>query len=249
MADGAGPAAAGGAGGKQSVIPESERLTAAVALVNQVEARRLVQLLTRVVRGLHIKNSRPFSPAEEEQLQKVLGLTASELGLVIESCSFIFERAAYFSLSPTRLGHELSQSLPVAEDQLAAFKHVWEHEREGLLDQLRHHSLSPHQLDNIHWRLQLVVPPALHQENGVPPSSSSSSTEVPTRKGRGEAQGSKQHPIPQPSAIFQLRIANANGLNEDGKAEEMVNVEFNHAELYSFFNKLEAIQEQLDALG
>jgi hypothetical protein len=228
--------------GKQ-VIPESERLNSAVGFVNQIEARRLVQLLTRVVRNLHIKNSRPFNATEEEQLQKVFGLSASELQLVIDSSSFIFERAAYFSLSPARLGNELGQSLtspPLGDDQLAAFKHVWEHEREGLLDKLRHHSLSPQQLDKIHWRLQLVVPPA-------PPPSQEPAPAQP-RKKTGDAAG-KQHPLPQPSAIFQLRINNANGLNEDGKSEEMVNVEFNHAELYSFFDKLEAIQEQLDALG
>ncbi|ELR13110.1 HCaRG protein [Acanthamoeba castellanii str. Neff] len=216
--------------GKQQVIPESERLNVAVGFINQIEARRLVQLLTRVVRGLHIKNGRPFNATEEEQLQKVFGFSASELQLVIDSCSFIFERAAYFSLATSaRLGNELSQSLTspsLGDDQLAAFKHVWEHEREGLLDKLRQHSLSPHQLDKIHWRLQLV----------------------PGSKKKGDT--GKQHPIPQPSAIFQMRINNANAVDEeDGKAEEMVNVEFNHAELYSFFNKLEAIQEQLDALG
>jgi hypothetical protein len=228
------------------VIPESERLNSAVGFVNQIEARRLVQLLTRVVRDLHIKNSRPFNATEEEQLQKVFGLSASELQLVIDSCSFIFERAAYFSLSPARLGNELGQSLTspqLGDDQLAAFKHVWEHEREGLLDKLRHHSLSPHQLDKIHWRLQLVVPPA------PPPSQEAAAPAAPQlRKKTGDTAG-KQHPLPQPSAIFQLRINNANGLNEDGKAEEMVNVEFNHTELYNFFDKLEAIQEQLDALG
>jgi hypothetical protein len=232
--------------GKQQVIPESERLNVAVGFINQIEARRLVQLLTRVVRGLHIKNGRPFNATEEEQLQKVFGFSASELQLVIDSCSFIFERAAYFSLATSaRLGNELSQSLTspsLGDDQLAAFKHVWEHEREGLLDKLRQHSLSPHQLDKIHWRLQLVVPPA------PPPSQDPAPTQQPGSKKKGDT--GKQHPIPQPSAIFQLRINNANAVDEeDGKAEEMVNVEFNHAELYSFFNKLEAIQEQLDALG
>lgn len=241
--------------GKQSVIPESERLNAAVSLVNQVEARRLVQLLTRIVRGLHVKNSRPFNATEEEQLQKVFGFSASELQLVIDSCSFIFERAAYFSLSPARLGNELGQSLTsprLADDQLAAFKHVWEHEREGLLDKLRHHSLSPFQLDKIHWRLQLVVPPAPPAAAAQDGAAAAGATQTQTgaARKRGDTAGAgKQHPIPQPSAIFQLRVNNANGVNEDGKADEMVNVEFNHAELYSFFNKLEAIQEQLDALG
>jgi hypothetical protein len=238
------------ASGKQ-VIPESERLNDAVGFINQIEARRLVQLLTRVVRGLHIKNSRPFNPTEEEQLQKVFGFSASELQLVIDSCSFIFERAAYFSLSTARLGNELNQSLTspsLGDDQATAFKHVWEHEREGLLDKLRQHSLSPHHLDKIHWRLQLVVPPALPQDAATQQQQQQQQKPAPAGR-KGDNTPSKQHPIPQPSAIFQLRINNANGADEDGKTDEMVNVEFSHSELYSFFNKLEAIQEQLDALG
>jgi len=229
------------AGGKE-VFPVSERLYDAVSLINQIEARRLVQLLIRVVRGLHIKNSRPFNAVEEEQLQNVLGFSASDLQLVIDSCSFIFERAAYFSLSSNRLGNELGHSLTstaLGDDQLAAFKRVWETEREGLLEKLKQHSVSPHQLEKLYWRLQLVVPPPTAVAASQPPTTN-------------EAQQAElQRSIPQPSAIFQLQIANTHAVNqEEGEPQsEVVNVEFDHAGLFSFFSKLEAIQEQLDALG
>jgi len=50
--------------------------------------------------------------------------------------------------------------------------------------------------------------------------------------------------LKQPIALFEL-----GNQNVDTDKMERLQVEFNHEELYDFFNKLESIQEQLDQLG
>ena len=47
------------------------------------------------------------------------------------------------------------------------------------------------------------------------------------------------------SARFELNLEMPNG---DGSEAEILEMEFNHSELGSFFEKLEKVQEQLDAL-
>ncbi|XP_054570955.1 COMM domain-containing protein 10 isoform X5 [Eptesicus fuscus] len=54
---------------------------------------------------------------------------------------------------------------------------------------------------------------------------------------------SAQAKLKSPQAVLQLGVS-----NEDSKSLEKVLVEFNHKELFDFYNKLETIQAQLDSL-
>ncbi|XP_070267583.1 COMM domain-containing protein 10 isoform X3 [Myotis yumanensis] len=54
---------------------------------------------------------------------------------------------------------------------------------------------------------------------------------------------SAQAKLKSPQAVLQLGVS-----NEDSKNLEKVLVEFNHKELFDFYNKLETIQAQLDSL-
>ncbi|EDM14412.1 COMM domain containing 10, isoform CRA_d [Rattus norvegicus] len=54
---------------------------------------------------------------------------------------------------------------------------------------------------------------------------------------------SAQAKLQSPQAVLQLGVS-----KEDSKNLEKVLVEFNHKELFDFYNKLETIQAQLDSL-
>ncbi|XP_006886728.1 PREDICTED: COMM domain-containing protein 10 [Elephantulus edwardii] len=54
---------------------------------------------------------------------------------------------------------------------------------------------------------------------------------------------SAQAKLKSPQAVLQLGVS-----NEDAKSLEKVLMEFNHKELFDFYNKLETIQAQLDSL-
>ncbi|XP_060033387.1 COMM domain-containing protein 10 isoform X6 [Erinaceus europaeus] len=54
---------------------------------------------------------------------------------------------------------------------------------------------------------------------------------------------SAQAKLKSPQAVLQLGVS-----SEDSKSLEKVLVEFNHKELFDFYNKLETIQAQLDSL-
>eukprot|EP01087_Luapelamoeba_hula_P003840 TRINITY_DN1370_c0_g1_i1.p1 TRINITY_DN1370_c0_g1~~TRINITY_DN1370_c0_g1_i1.p1 ORF type:complete len:207 (-),score=51.71 TRINITY_DN1370_c0_g1_i1:427-1047(-) len=56
--------------------------------------------------------------------------------------------------------------------------------------------------------------------------------------------GSESREMQQPVALFELQI-----LDNDTRKRERVDIEFSHEQLFAFYTKLEAIQEQLDTLG
>ena len=73
----------------------------------------------------------------------------------------------------------------------------------------------------------------------------------------GQSTSSK---LQEPTAFFELTLsngdkksgdANTNGFHENKQvtATEKMCIEFNHGELYSFFDQLEQVQSQLDGLS
>jgi hypothetical protein len=209
--------------GRTSVLIASEKFRTAVGVINRVDARRLALLLPRVSRKLETKNEPVLSAQEEEQLAKVLNLALGEVRALLAACAHVLEQAAYAALTPTRLASEL-QAAGVAEEQAAAFRQVWAAERELLLQRLRSKSMAPLTLDSLSWQLHLLL--ARNDHPQPPPA--------------------PQDHLKQPSTIFSFALADADAKE---KGTTQVNVEFSHGELYNFFLKLEAIQEQLDALG
>jgi hypothetical protein len=51
------------------------------------------------------------------------------------------------------------------------------------------------------------------------------------------------------AALFELSISDAADTETGGKQTEKLCLEFNHEDLYSFFNELERMQQQLDKLS
>jgi hypothetical protein len=61
-----------------------------------------------------------FSEAEEEQLKSVFGLSDSQLSTLVEASTYVFEQAAYFSVSANKLTAQL-QLVALGEPQVSSF--------------------------------------------------------------------------------------------------------------------------------
>ena len=85
----------------------SLRFKGALALINNIAPAKFPLLLTRIVQTLHIKDEKPFTDEEEAQLQAMLKLTPVDLTQVLDACAYIFEQAAYQSISPKVIGTNL----------------------------------------------------------------------------------------------------------------------------------------------
>ena len=59
---------------------------------------------------------------------QLFGFSGEQLELLLGSCSFIFEQAAYLATAPSKLGDELLKA-GVHEEQATAFGEVWQQAR------------------------------------------------------------------------------------------------------------------------
>ena len=131
----------------------TKRFTAAVALINGTPSDRFPHLLSRVLGQLHAKAERVFSVEEEAALCELFGFSDEQLELLLSSCSFIFEQAAYLATAPAKLGDELLKS-GVEEEPATTFGEVWQEEGAKLMERLRDRAvLAPTRLSGVDWQL------------------------------------------------------------------------------------------------
>ena len=100
------------------------KLKAAIDLINGVSAEKFPLLLTRIIERLNVDGASAFSEDEEAKLQSMLSLTGAQLHTVLEACAFIFEQAAYQSVSADDLLGHLTEA-GMSESQAAAAVAVW----------------------------------------------------------------------------------------------------------------------------
>lgn len=113
-------------------------------------------ILGRLLKRLHSKEERAFTAAEEKQMEEVLGLGGADVTLVLESCQYLFEQAAYYAVPAAALGAHLAQ-LGLAGAALEAIGRAWEAEREGVLERLKERSVAPATLEQVSWQLHLQM--------------------------------------------------------------------------------------------
>ncbi|PRP87683.1 hypothetical protein PROFUN_02383 [Planoprotostelium fungivorum] len=196
-----------------NIFGTNQRFKDAVDLINTLPDDRFPLVLVRLIQKLHLKNEDPFTTAEKEQLQNVFSLKAADVQAVIDSCSFIFEQAAYYAVKSDIFGFQLEKS-GFSSGKVNAFQNVWSDGASDLLSRLRKQTLIPQQLSDVSWRFHMQM-----------------------------AQSTLSK-LKEPSALFRLHLKSTSGEESD----RAVNLEFGREELFSFFTKLEMIQEQLDNL-
>lgn len=113
-----------------------KRFKAAIELINSVEGSRFQAILTRVIKSLYSKvcllstavislllvfrswsqkkhkqtqkkASKAFNDDEIAQLESITGATVIQVKEVVDSCSFIFEQAAFFNLKTEAFAQQL----------------------------------------------------------------------------------------------------------------------------------------------
>ena len=122
-------------------------------MINGTPSNRFPHLLSRVLGQLHAKAERVFSAEEEAALCELFGFSDEQLELLLSSCSFIFEQAAYLATAPAKLGDELLKA-GVEEEPATAFGEVWQEEGAKLMERLRDRAvLAPTRLSGVDWQL------------------------------------------------------------------------------------------------
>lgn len=180
-------------------------------IINGIDDNKFLLLFTRILQKFHDKGNEIFNSDERVKLATTLSIKAEDVSLILETLILLLEQITYKLVKPAVLGQQLLQ-LEFSEDKSAAMVEAWTNNARTLVAKLSKMSLTPSELEDVNWRLNVQL-----------------------------AQGNNTQ-LNEPIAIFQLGIKNPK--NET----EKINMEFNHEELFEFYNKLEAIQLQLDAL-
>ncbi|XP_077989449.1 COMM domain-containing protein 10-like [Glandiceps talaboti] len=132
------------------------RIKKAVSLINEVDASKFPRILSRILQKLHLRDERSFTEDEEEKLQSALGLESDDVHLVLETIAFILEQAAYHSAKPTVLEQQL-KNLELDDDKVIVFVKAWTANGKSVIDNLRHRTIAPNQLEDVNWRLNLQM--------------------------------------------------------------------------------------------
>jgi COMM domain containing 10 len=144
-------------GKKNSLFTATSKFKSVASLINKLGDKKFKLLLKRVVQKLHIKGEKLFSDKEQEQLQKVLQLNVEELTTVLDGCSFIFEKAAYETVSPQTLESSLSQ-FGVEASKAATVGEVWKSEGKYICNCLAATTIAgPMLLSDYSWRATMKV--------------------------------------------------------------------------------------------
>jgi hypothetical protein len=102
------------------LFPETSRIREAMAIVNELDAKKLSVVLGRLAKAIGAKAMREttaFSDSERQELLEHLHLTSSELDTLLGACSFILEQSSYHLVKPADLCAQL-QVLGMGELQV-----------------------------------------------------------------------------------------------------------------------------------
>ncbi|RMX38960.1 COMM domain-containing protein 10 [Pocillopora verrucosa] len=132
------------------------RLKKAVELINGLDTAKFRLLLSRIVQKLHLRDERAFSEEEEIKLQGALELEANDLHVVLETAAFILEQAAYHNAKAQLLTQQLLD-IQLADEKVQALVNLWTANGKSVAEKLKQRSISPKQLSEVNWRLNLQM--------------------------------------------------------------------------------------------
>mmetsp|Transcript_100543 Transcript_100543/g.216970 ORF Transcript_100543/g.216970 Transcript_100543/m.216970 type:complete len:199 (-) Transcript_100543:107-703(-) len=137
-------------------IKFGSRFLLAIDVINNVPPEKFMLLLNRIFQKLHLKNERLFSDSEEEQLMTVFGLTAENLSLVLDSCCYLFEQAAFQNVGPEPLYEQILEA-GVGDLHAKTIGRVWASERAEFIGKLKSRSIGSSALVGTDHHLNLMV--------------------------------------------------------------------------------------------
>ncbi|KAG8226991.1 hypothetical protein J437_LFUL000296 [Ladona fulva] len=133
-------------------------LLKALPLIDSIKSSKFPLLLDRIAKKLEENDfkTKLFSEEEEEKLVLSLGIDKESLTLVLDSSVNIFEQAAFHMIKPSSLSRQL-QSLNLSPDNADLFAQAWGAHAKGIVDRLRRISISPCELQDVSWSLNLQM--------------------------------------------------------------------------------------------
>lgn len=175
----------------------------------------------RVSDACLLQNAKLFKEEEEAQLKTLFSFTNEELSAVLDCCCYTFEQAAFTSTGPEPL-YDILLSAGFSEAHGKVMGRTWASEAAEYISKLKDQTLGYRSLAHVDYHLNMVV---------------------------GQSELTRQQ---EPAALFELSITNPAGAADKGSSSQQVDklrLEMSHSELYSFFNELERMQQQLDRLS
>mmetsp|Transcript_10864 Transcript_10864/g.11283 ORF Transcript_10864/g.11283 Transcript_10864/m.11283 type:complete len:198 (+) Transcript_10864:15-608(+) len=128
----------------------------AVEVINNLVEEKFPLLLSRIFVKLHLKNERLFSVAEETQLLTVFDLTQENLSLILDSCCYIFEQAAFQGIGPEALYEQLLGA-GLNETHAKSIGRIWANERAEFVNKLKQRTLGSSVLIGTDYHLNVLV--------------------------------------------------------------------------------------------
>ena len=203
-------------------FPTTKRFTAAIEILNGLEGKALARILQRLLRALPDKGVGSFTEEEREQMRTLFELNAAQLDLLLGSCAFILEQAAYATTPPESLRTEL-EGAGMAEGPAHAFSATWQTGASECVARLKEKSvLAPLQLSSVDWQLC-----------------------VGTAGGGGE-KGQAAHALLQLELAATAADGDAAGVAPGSRS---IHLRMGREELSTLLGKLDTIQTQLDRLA
>jgi hypothetical protein len=138
-------------------FPSSQRFLRTVALLNSTDAKSLGQISPRIIARMGHSTPTLFSSDETAQIVDLLGISASDTSDLLDGCSYIFDRAAYWLFSAPELLQRLVEC-SVSSDASAALCKAWEVEGAEFVKRLKNAPFSAFDvMAGVDWNVSIQI--------------------------------------------------------------------------------------------
>ena len=163
-------------------FPSSQRFLRAVALLNATDAKTLSQIAPRILARMGHNTPSLFNPDETAQIVELLGVSASDTSDLIDGCSYIYDRAAYWLFAAPELLQRLNDC-SVSSDASAALCKAWEVEGGEFVKRLKNAPFSAYDVvTGVDWDVSIQV----SRQDEAQLCAPSCSVAIATQKGQSQ---------------------------------------------------------------
>lgn len=229
----------------------SSKFKIAYKLINSISIEKFPLFLNRILQKLHLKDVKYFTDDEEEQLKLLFSHAVenaelnldTELQIILNCISYIYEQAAFTSTGPEALYQLLLES-GIDESHGKVFGKLWASEGSDYISKLKAQPLGYPSLIGLDYHLNMV----LGQNDLSKLQESTALYELTISKYQNQNIEDSSNPNPTTTCPDNCLVGSTN-VNNDSFNQEKLCIEFSHTDLFSFFNQLERIQHQLDNMS
>eukprot|EP01083_Nonionella_stella_P039063 106229_1 len=131
----------------------STRFLTAIKLINDMNADGLPKILARIFDRLLEDRQTLFSESEELDLTNIFSIELSQLKMISDALTYIFETAVYHTVDPENLKSAL-EKLGLGTDHIQVLVKSWTENGPNLVSSLKKKSFgAPNVLEDVSWRM------------------------------------------------------------------------------------------------